>query len=86
MSSFPLICPLFSIQRLCIFKNSMGDDKSHIKWIPVTMARCILRFWLEEWLLIWRVAANILIKQLRKANKEWSSILVFGQGANSSTL
>jgi acyl-CoA synthetase (AMP-forming)/AMP-acid ligase II len=32
---------------------------------------------------LWRVAANILNKQLRIADKSWSSSLGVGQGANS---
>jgi hypothetical protein len=32
---------------------------SHDKWVPVTTAWCILRFWMEEWSPIWTVAANI---------------------------
>jgi hypothetical protein len=33
---------------------------------------------------IWRVAANILHKQLRTAIKVWSSSFGFGYGANNS--
>jgi hypothetical protein len=41
---------------------------------------------MEEWPQIWRVAANILKKQLWTDSKEWSSSLGFGQGANSSSV
>jgi hypothetical protein len=34
---------------------------------------------------IWRVAANILNKQSRTADKEWSSSLGFRRGANNSS-
>jgi hypothetical protein len=34
---------------------------------------------------IWRVAANILNKQSRKADKGWSSSLVIGRGVNNSS-
>ena len=41
----------------------------HDKWVPVTMALWVLRLWLEEWPPVWRVAANILNKQLRTADR-----------------
>jgi hypothetical protein len=34
---------------------------------------------------VWRVAANILNKQSRTADKRWSSILGVGRGANNSS-
>jgi hypothetical protein len=34
---------------------------------------------------IWRVAANILNKESRTADKCWSSSLGFGRGANKSS-
>jgi hypothetical protein len=34
---------------------------------------------------IWRVAANILNKQSRRADKGWSSILRIGRGANNNS-
>jgi len=40
---------------------------------------------MEEWPPIWRIAANILNKQSRTADKGWSSSLGVGQGANSSS-
>jgi hypothetical protein len=33
----------------------------------------------------WRVAANILNKQSRTGNKEWSSSFGIGRGANNSS-
>jgi hypothetical protein len=36
-----------------------------------------------EGLQVWRVAANILNKQFRTADKGWSSSLVVGQGAKT---
>jgi hypothetical protein len=33
---------------------------------------------------IWRIAMNVLNKQLRTADKGWSSSLEVGQGANNS--
>jgi len=38
----------------------------------------------EEQPPLWRVAANILNKQSRKADKGWSSSLGVGWGANNS--
>ena len=55
-------------------------------WVPVTKAWCILRLQMEERPPIWRVAANILNKQSRTADKGWSSSLGVGQGADNSSL
>ena len=54
------------------------------KWLPVTMAWCVLRLQMEEWTPIWRVAANILNKQSRIGDKMWSTSFVVGRGANNS--
>jgi hypothetical protein len=51
---------------------------SHDKRVPVTTAWRVLRLWMEERPPIWRVAANILNKQSRTADKGWSSSLVEG--------
>jgi hypothetical protein len=56
------------------------------KWVPVTTAWRVLRLRMEERSPIWRVAANILNKQSRTADKEWSSSLGVGRGANNSSL
>jgi hypothetical protein len=40
----------------------------------------------EDGLQIWRVAANILNKQSRTAEKEWYPSLGVGRGANNSSL
>jgi len=45
------------------------------KWVPVTKAWRVLRLRAEEQPPIWRVAANILNKQSRTADKGWSSSL-----------
>jgi len=42
-------------------------------WVPVTTAWRVLRLRMEERPPIWRVAVNILYKQSRTADKEWSS-------------
>jgi len=41
-------------------------------WVPVTTAWKVLRLLTEERPPIWRVAANILNKRSRTADKEWS--------------
>jgi hypothetical protein len=45
----------------------------HDKWVPVTTAWGVLRLRMEEWLAIWRVAANVLNKQSGRVDKRWSS-------------
>ena len=50
-------------------------------WVPVTTAWRVLRLRMEKRPPIWRVAANILNKQSRTADKGWSSSLVVGRGA-----
>jgi hypothetical protein len=54
------------------------------KSVPVTTAWRVLRLRMEEWPPIWRVAANILNKQPRTADKGWSSSLRVERGANYS--
>jgi hypothetical protein len=50
----------------------------------VTTAWRVLRLRMET-IQIWRVAATILNKQSRTADKGWSSSLVVGRGANNSS-
>jgi len=57
----------------------------HDKWVPVTIALCVLRVQMEERPPIWRVAVNILNKHLRTANKGWFSSFGVGRGANNSS-
>ena len=57
------------------------------KQVPVTTALHVLRLRMEERPAMWRVAANILNKQLRTADKVWSSSFwgsEVGRGANNS--
>jgi hypothetical protein len=57
----------------------------HAKWVPCH--HDIVRPQVadgREGLQIWRVAANILNKQSRAADKGWPSSLGVGQGANNS--
>jgi len=57
----------------------------HEKRVPVITARRIPRVQMEGQPPVWRVAANILNKQLWTANKEWSSSGGIGRGANNSS-
>jgi hypothetical protein len=59
-------------------------NKIRDTWFPVTTAWRILRLWMEERLPLWRVAANILNKQARRADKWWSSIFGVRRGANKT--
>ena len=54
-------------------------------WVPLTTAWRVLRLRMEGRPPIWRVAANILNKQSRTADKGWSSSLGVGRGANDSS-
>ena len=57
----------------------------HDKWISVTTAWRVLRLRMKELPPIWWVAANVLNKQLRIAEKEWSTSLGVGRDANNPT-
>ena len=56
------------------------------QWVSVTKACRVRKLRMEERPPVWKVAANILNKQSRTADKGWSSSLGFGQGAYSSSL
>jgi hypothetical protein len=62
------------------YYGSVGHE-----WVPVTTAWRVLRLRMEERPPIWRVAANILHKLLRTADKAWSTSLGFGRGVNNSS-
>jgi hypothetical protein len=53
------------------------------KRVPVTTAWCVLRLRMEERPPVWRVAANILNKQSRTADKGWSYSLGVEWGSNN---
>jgi hypothetical protein len=57
----------------------------HVRWVPCHhgMARPQVADGGDA-LQVWRVAANILNKQSRTANKEWPSNLGVGRGAKNS--
>ena len=73
----------FSIQRRAKFPNIKFCYSE--KWVPVAMARRVLRLRMGVRPPVWRVAANILNKQSQTADKGWSCSLGFWQGANSSS-
>jgi hypothetical protein len=55
-------------------------------WVPVNTAWRVLRLRMEERLPIWKVAANILNKQPRTAERGGFSGVGVGRGANNSSL
>ena len=56
------------------------------KWVPVTTACRVLRLRMEKRPPIWRLAANILNKQSRTADKGWSSSLEIGRGTTNFSI
>jgi hypothetical protein len=60
--------------------------QNHVRWVPCHqgMARPQLADGGDS-LQFWRVAANMLNKQLWTAEKGWSSSLGDGRGANNSS-
>ena len=64
-----------SLSSLLDHPNNTGGGVHIIKWVPVTTAWRVLRLQIEEWLPVWRIAANILNKQSRIAEKGWPSNL-----------
>jgi len=52
-----------------VYRHTFSRDK----WVPVTAAWRVFRLRMEERPPIWKVAANILNKQSRTADKGWSS-------------
>jgi hypothetical protein len=61
-------------------------ERRHDRWVPCHhgMARPQVADG-EDALQFWRVAANILNKQLRTANKGWTPSLAVGRGANNTS-
>jgi hypothetical protein len=59
-------------------------ELNHFKWVPCHhgMARSQVADG-GDGLQIWRVAANVLNKQSRTADRGWSSSLGVGRGANN---
>jgi hypothetical protein len=60
------------------FKKIQTLNIFHDQSVPVTTAWRVLGLWMEERTPTWRVAATISNKQLRKADKGWSSSLAAG--------
>ena len=55
------------------------------KWVPVTTVWRVLRMRMEQRSPIWWVAANILNKQWRTADRKWPSSLEIGRCAYNSS-
>jgi hypothetical protein len=64
-----------SVQQIHVAKQRKSCDK----WVPVTTAWRVLRLRKEERPPIWRVAANVLNRKSRAADKGWSSSLGLGE-------
>jgi len=71
---------------LFFFLNSPQYSGLNGKSGSITTVWHTRRLWLEELLLIWWVAVNILHKQLQSADKGLSSSLGVEQGVHSSSL
>jgi hypothetical protein len=73
-----------SFREYPVFGQRFESD--HVWWVPCHrgMARPQVADGGDA-LQVWRVAANILNKQSRTADKGWSSSLVVGRGANNSS-
>ena len=79
------ICVLdFGIKTGTVNLKNVGVDVRD-KWVPVTAAWRDLKLWKEERPPIWRVAANILNKQPRTADKGWSYNLVVGRDVDNTS-
>lgn len=59
----------------CCIVLYLNMTLSRNKWVPVTTECCVLKFRMQKHPPIWRVAAKILNKHLRTADKVWSSSL-----------
>jgi hypothetical protein len=65
-----------------VLRYNYQNKTYHDKWVPVTTARPVLGLRKQKRPPIWRVAANILNKQSRTADKVWSCKLGVGRGTN----
>ena len=77
----------WNIQSVALSRRAptICDLISHVRWVPVTTAWRVLRLRMEERPPIWRVTANKLNKQSRRADEAWSSSLGVGRGANNAS-
>ena len=73
-------CPVSTAGLFLVLKLPVHDN-----WVPVTTVWLVLRWRIEERLPIWRVAANILNKQSRTAERGLSFTLGVGRGGNKSS-
>ena len=81
MGSTAVVYQVCEVMQLCCVMFCINGDK----WVPVATAWRVLRLPMEERPLIWRVAANILNKQYRTADKGLSSSLGVGRVAENSS-
>jgi len=77
-------CNILSLLRLLLYSKAFTFHDTR-KWVPVTTAWRCLSLRMKERTPLWRVAANILKKQSRTANKGCSTSFAFGWGANNSS-
>jgi hypothetical protein len=72
--------------KLQVLQVSKVNYKRNVRWVPCHhgMARLQVADG-GDGLQIWKVAANILNKQSRTADKGWSSSLGVQRGANNSS-
>jgi hypothetical protein len=76
-----LLKAVFSFPHLSI----VSVNNSHVRWLAYHLGSARPKVADKGYSLqIWRVAANILNKRLRTADKVWSSSLGVGRGANNS--
>ena len=61
-------------------------DLSHVERVADTTAWCVVKLRMEDRPPVWGIAANILNKQSRTADRGWSSNVGIGRGANNSSL
>jgi hypothetical protein len=75
---------LYPMKLVISSKQFFFNFNVHVKWVPChhSMARPQVADGGDS-LQIWRVAAKILNKQSRTADRGWSSSLGVGRGANN---
>jgi len=67
---------------IVVVRRQEVNRHARAKWVPVATAWRVLRVRTEGRPPMSRVAANVLNKQSRTADKGWSSSLGVGRGAN----
>jgi hypothetical protein len=81
-----LVSMMIKVEAKSDPEDIRGARRDRDMWVPAPTTRRVLRLRMEERPPIWWVAANILNKQQRTADKGWSSSLdVGGGGGDKST-